>query len=51
MKSASIPKLDWKFNQVFGDKASADKVSDEDIISTLQFDKTGRYLALGMIDC
>ena len=43
----SIPKLDLKFTQVFGDKASADKVSEEDIISAIQFDKTGKYISLG----
>jgi serine/threonine-protein phosphatase 2A regulatory subunit B len=46
MKNA-IPKLDWKFSQVFGDKASADKVSEEDIISAIQYDKSGKYLSLG----
>jgi hypothetical protein len=35
MQKAPIPKLDWKFSQVFGDKASVDKVSEEDIISAL----------------
>ena len=43
----SVPKQDWKFLQVFGDKASADKVSDEDLISAIAFDKSSRYLALG----
>ena len=33
--------------QVFGDKASSDNVSDEDIISAIAFDKTGKYLSLG----
>jgi serine/threonine-protein phosphatase 2A regulatory subunit B len=47
MKSSGIPKVDWKFMQVFGDKASSDKVSDEDIISTISFDKTGKFLSLG----
>jgi serine/threonine-protein phosphatase 2A regulatory subunit B len=42
-----IPKQDWKFLQVFGDKASSDNVSDEDIISAIAFDKTGRLLSLG----
>jgi serine/threonine-protein phosphatase 2A regulatory subunit B len=32
---------------VFGDKASSDNVSDEDIISAIAFDKTGRLLSLG----
>lgn len=40
-------KLEWKFLQVFGDKASSDNVSDEDIISAVSFDKTGRCLGLG----
>lgn len=43
----SAPKLDWKFLQVFGDKASVEKVSEEDIISAISFDKTGRFLSLG----
>ncbi|EGR33792.1 protein phosphatase 2a regulatory b subunit, putative [Ichthyophthirius multifiliis] len=46
MKS-SIPKLDLKFMQVFGDKASSEKVSEEDIISALAFDKSGNLLSLG----
>lgn len=40
-------KNEWKFLQVFGDKASSDNVSDEDIISAVQFDRAGRYLSLG----
>jgi serine/threonine-protein phosphatase 2A regulatory subunit B len=42
-----ILKLDWRFAQVFGDKASADAVSDEDIITAISFDKTGKLLSLG----
>lgn len=38
---------DFKLTQVFGDKTSADKVSDEDIISSVKFDQTGKYLSLG----
>ena len=37
----------WKFTQVFGDKFSADKVANEDIISALAFDKSGDYLTVG----
>lgn len=37
----------WKFTQVFGDKFSADKVSNEDIISALSFDKSGDFLSVG----
>lgn len=40
-------KLEWKFTQVFGDKMIADKVSEEDVISAMKFDSTGKYLALG----
>ncbi len=43
----NVPKLEWKFQQVFGDKASSEKVSDEDIISAISFDKSGKYLSLG----
>ncbi|CAD8098954.1 unnamed protein product [Paramecium primaurelia] len=42
-----MKKQDWKFMQVFGDKASSDNVSDEDIISAVQFERTGRFLGLG----
>ena len=31
-------RLDWKFIQSFGDKASIEKISEEDIISALSFD-------------
>lgn len=37
----------WKFTQVFGDKFSADKVANEDIISALSFDISGNYLTVG----
>lgn len=40
-------KTKWKFTQVFGDKFSVDKVANEDIISALNFDKSGNYLAVG----
>jgi len=45
--TGNIPKLEWKFTQVFGDKTAVDKVSDEDIITSISFDKTGKYLSLG----
>ena len=47
MKQNSIPKLDWKATQVFGDKISVDKVQEEDIISAISFDKSGNYISLG----
>ena len=40
-------KLEWKFTQVFGDKVTAEKVSEEDVINAMNFDSTGKYLALG----
>ena len=40
-------KQKWKFTQVFGDKFSADKVANEDIISVISFDSQGNYLAVG----
>lgn len=40
-------KLEWKFTQVFGDKVTAEKVADEDFINAMNFDSTGKYLALG----
>ena len=43
----SLKKMEWKFTQVFGDAMTAQKVNDEDIISAMNFDYTGNYLALG----
>ena len=40
-------KSEWKFAQVFGDKSTAEQIHDEDIITALEFDNTGKYLALG----
>jgi serine/threonine-protein phosphatase 2A regulatory subunit B len=44
---AIAAKNEFKFTQVFGDKIVAEKVTEEDIINALSFDKTGRFLALG----
>lgn len=38
---------EFKLIQTFGDKSSSDKVADEDIISAVQFDQSGKYLSLG----
>ena len=43
----SASKHDYKFSQVFGDKISMEKAQDQDMISCLSFDKTGKYLSLG----
>eukprot|EP01094_Clydonella_sp_ATCC50884_P013276 TRINITY_DN23558_c0_g1_i1.p1 TRINITY_DN23558_c0_g1~~TRINITY_DN23558_c0_g1_i1.p1 ORF type:complete len:467 (-),score=155.11 TRINITY_DN23558_c0_g1_i1:163-1443(-) len=38
----------WMFSQLFGDKTSPDaEVSDVDIVSAIEFDETGDYLAVG----
>jgi len=37
----------WAFRQVFGDREGVDDPSEEDLISALQFDDTGDYLATG----
>lgn len=37
----------FKFSQVFGYKSANDHIQEEDIISVLKFDQSGRYLALG----
>lgn len=39
--------LDWKFSQVFGERAAGEDVQDVDIISAIEFDKTGDHLATG----
>ncbi|ORX61775.1 protein phosphatase PP2A regulatory subunit B [Hesseltinella vesiculosa] len=37
----------WKFAQCFGDKGDSDDITEADIISTVEFDQTGNYLATG----
>ncbi|ORX93939.1 protein phosphatase 2A regulatory subunit PR55 [Basidiobolus meristosporus CBS 931.73] len=37
----------WKFAQCFGDKGDVEDISEVDIISTVEFDHTGDYLATG----
>ncbi|KAG5456239.1 MAG: hypothetical protein BJ554DRAFT_4072 [Olpidium bornovanus] len=37
----------WKFAQCFGDKGDVDDITEADIISTVEFDHTGDYLATG----
>ncbi|EDK42742.1 protein phosphatase PP2A regulatory subunit B [Lodderomyces elongisporus NRRL YB-4239] len=37
----------WKFSQCFGDKGDIDNITEADIISTVEFDSTGDYLATG----
>lgn len=37
----------WKFSQCFGDKGDIETITEADIISTVEFDQTGDYLATG----
>ncbi|KAI3661656.1 hypothetical protein MP638_002908 [Amoeboaphelidium occidentale] len=37
----------WKFAQCFGDKGEVEEITEADIISAVEFDKTGDYLATG----
>jgi len=41
------PRASWAFSQVFGDRDSTEEAADEDLISAVQFDGTGEYLATG----
>ena len=37
----------WKFSQCFGDKGDIENITEADIISTVEFDSTGDFLATG----
>jgi len=43
----STESLDWKFCQVFGDRSPVEEVSDVDIVSAVEFNETGEYIATG----
>ncbi|KAG0556649.1 hypothetical protein M758_11G067800 [Ceratodon purpureus] len=45
--AAPLPALEWKFSQVFGERAIGEEVQEVDIISAIEFDKTGEHLATG----
>eukprot|EP01086_Lenisia_limosa_P006390 TRINITY_DN25180_c0_g1_i1.p1 TRINITY_DN25180_c0_g1~~TRINITY_DN25180_c0_g1_i1.p1 ORF type:complete len:457 (-),score=85.02 TRINITY_DN25180_c0_g1_i1:59-1429(-) len=47
MSTQRDSKLEWNFMQVFGDKGAVDDVTEADIISTVEFDHTGDFLATG----
>lgn len=38
---------EWKFSQLFGEKNAIEEVSDVDIVSAIEFDETGEFLAVG----
>jgi len=44
--SSSDPQ-EWKFCQVFGDRSPVEEVSDVDIVSAVEFDESGDYIATG----
>nr|CAB3468215.1 unnamed protein product [Digitaria exilis] len=45
---ASQPQpLDWRFAQVFGERAAGEDVQEVDVISAIEFDKSGDHLATG----
>ncbi|KAG0490557.1 hypothetical protein HPP92_007420 [Vanilla planifolia] len=45
---ASVPPpLEWKFSQVFGERATGEEVQEVDVISAIEFDKSGNHLATG----
>ncbi|XP_068647256.1 serine/threonine protein phosphatase 2A 55 kDa regulatory subunit B beta isoform-like isoform X2 [Aristolochia californica] len=41
------PHLEWKFSQVFGERSAGEEVQEVDIISAIEFDKSGDHLATG----
>lgn len=47
MVEGDAPTPTWKFTQCFGDKGDVEDITEADIISTVEFDHTGNYLATG----
>ncbi|CEP15027.1 hypothetical protein [Parasitella parasitica] len=45
--SATENESKWRFAQCFGDKDDSDDITEADIISAVEFDHTGDYLATG----
>jgi len=39
--------LQWNFSQIFGDKSPIEEITDVDIVSAVEFDHTGEFLAAG----
>lgn len=44
---STSPNQTWKFSQCFGDKGDIENITEADVISTVEFDHTGNYLATG----
>ncbi|KAI8876552.1 protein phosphatase 2A regulatory subunit PR55 [Backusella circina FSU 941] len=47
MQSNTEDDKKWRFAQCFGDKGDSDDITEADIISSVEFDHTGDYLATG----
>ncbi|CAH8391053.1 unnamed protein product [Eruca vesicaria subsp. sativa] len=45
--AAATPSLEWRFSQVFGERTAGEEVQEVDIISAIEFDKSGDHLATG----
>ncbi|KAI4381877.1 hypothetical protein MLD38_007902 [Melastoma candidum] len=45
--SGSPQPLEWKFAQVFGERTAGEEIQEVDIISAIEFDKSGDHLATG----
>ncbi|CAH8381265.1 unnamed protein product [Eruca vesicaria subsp. sativa] len=45
--SGPPPSLEWRFSQVFGERTAGEEVHEVDIISAIEFDKSGDHLATG----
>ncbi|XP_073142921.1 serine/threonine protein phosphatase 2A 55 kDa regulatory subunit B beta isoform-like isoform X2 [Henckelia pumila] len=45
--ASPLTPLEWKFSQVFGELALGEEVQEADVISTLEFNKSGDRLATG----
>lgn len=47
--AAALPQapLEWRFSQVFGERSTGEEVQDVDIISAIEFNKSGHHLATG----
>merc|ERR1712000_27528 len=46
-KKLEMSSLDWKFSQVFGDRTQTQDVAEEDVVSAVEFDETGDFIAAG----
>ncbi|XBI46543.1 hypothetical protein VPH35_110764 [Triticum aestivum] len=46
-EAAASQPLEWRFAQVFGERGAGEDVQEVDIISAIEFDKSGDHLATG----